>query len=150
MCVCVRDSIECISEWTLPFHVKDVVALLQYIVERHGKTLLPQYLGMYRLTVDGVEHYVVAIRNVFSNHLTTHKKFDLKGSTVDREASDKEKEKDLPTYKDNDFVKEGMKIYIGEEAKAKLLETLTADVDVSIFVHIEKWSARPGYTYTRV
>ncbi|KOX74345.1 Phosphatidylinositol 5-phosphate 4-kinase type-2 beta [Melipona quadrifasciata] len=74
-----------------------------YIVERHGKTLLPQYLGMYRLTVDGVEHYVVAIRNVFSNHLTTHKKFDLKGSTVDREASDKEKEKDLPTYKDNDF-----------------------------------------------
>lgn len=88
---------------------------------------------MYRLTVDGVEHYVVAIRNVFSNHLTTHKKFDLKGSTVDREASDKEKEKDLPTYKDNDFVKEGMKIYIGEEAKAKLIETLTADVEVSKF-----------------
>lgn len=109
---------------------------LQYIVERHGKTLLPQYLGMYRLTVDGVEHYVVAIRNVFSNHLTTHKKFDLKGSTVDREASDKEKEKDLPTYKDNDFVKEGMKIYIGEEAKAKLIETLTADVDVSIYINI--------------
>lgn len=90
---------------------------------------------MYRLTVDGVEHYVVAIRNVFSNHLTTHKKFDLKGSTVDREASDKEKEKDLPTYKDNDFVKEGTKIYIGEEAKAKLIETLTADVDVSIYIH---------------
>lgn len=89
---------------------------------------------MYRLTVDGVEHYVVAIRNVFSNHLTTHKKFDLKGSTVDREASDKEKEKDLPTYKDNDFVKEGMKIYIGEEAKAKLIETLTADVEVSKFI----------------
>lgn len=91
---------------------------------------------MYRLTVDGVEHYVVAIRNVFSNHLTTHKKFDLKGSTVDREASDKEKEKDLPTYKDNDFVKEGMKIYIGEEAKAKLIETLTADVDVSIYAQV--------------
>lgn len=94
---------------------------------------------MYRLTVDGVEHYVVAIRNVFSNHLTTHKKFDLKGSTVDREASDKEKEKDLPTYKDNDFVKEGMKIYIGEEAKAKLIETLTADVDVSIYTQIGCW-----------
>lgn len=105
-------------------------------MERHGKTLLPQYLGMYRLTVDGVEHYVVAIRNVFSNHLTTHKKFDLKGSTVDREASDKEKEKDLPTYKDNDFVKEGTKIYIGEEAKAKLIETLTADVDVSFISYL--------------
>ncbi|KAG8035706.1 hypothetical protein G9C98_001134 [Cotesia typhae] len=115
-----------------------------YIVERHGKTLLPQYLGMYRLTVDGVEHYVVAIRNVFSNHLTTHKKFDLKGSTVDREASDKEKEKELPTYKDNDFVKEGMKIYIGEEAKTKLIETLTADVDFLTRLHLMDYSLLLG------
>lgn len=59
------------------------------------------------------------------------RKFDLKGSTVDREASDKEKEKDLPTLKDNDFVKEGMKILIGDEAKDKLLEVLNADVGVS-------------------
>ncbi|XP_076654752.1 phosphatidylinositol 5-phosphate 4-kinase isoform X1 [Halictus rubicundus] len=115
-----------------------------YIVERHGKTLLPQYLGMYRLTVEGLEHYVVAIRNVFSNHLTTHKKFDLKGSTVDREASDKEKEKELPTYKDNDFVKEGMKIYIGEEAKAKLIETLTADVDFLTRLHLMDYSLLLG------
>ncbi|KAK0075445.1 hypothetical protein PV325_006900, partial [Microctonus aethiopoides] len=115
-----------------------------YIVERHGKTLLPQYLGMYRLTVDGVEHYVVAIRNVFSNHLTTHKKFDLKGSTVDREASDKEKEKDLPTYKDNDFVKDGMKIYIGDEAKKKLIDTLTADVDFLTRLHLMDYSLLLG------
>lgn len=59
-----------------------------------------------------------------------YRKFDLKGSTVDREASDREKEKDLPTFKDNDFVKEGMKIYIGDEAKEKLLNTLTHDVEV--------------------
>ncbi|XP_044001000.1 phosphatidylinositol 5-phosphate 4-kinase type-2 alpha isoform X1 [Aphidius gifuensis] len=115
-----------------------------YIVERHGKTLLPQYLGMYRLTVDGVEHYVVAIRNVFSNHLTTHKKFDLKGSTVDREASDKEKEKDLPTYKDNDFVKDGMKIFIGDEAKTKLIETLSADVDFLTRLHLMDYSLLLG------
>ena len=44
-----------------------------YIVERHGKTLLPQYLGMYRLTVDGVENYLVVTRNVFSNHLPLHR-----------------------------------------------------------------------------
>ena len=59
-----------------------------------------------------------------------YRKFDLKGSTVDREASDREKEKDLPTFKDNDFVKEGMKIYIGDEAKEKLLNTLSHDVEV--------------------
>merc|ERR550525_849172 len=64
-----------------------------YVVERHGKTLLPQYLAMYRLTVDNIETYLVVMRNVFSNHLRVHKKYDLKGSTVDREASDKEREK---------------------------------------------------------
>ncbi|KAH9640792.1 hypothetical protein HF086_001953 [Spodoptera exigua] len=103
-----------------------------YIVERHGKTLLPQYLGMYRLTVDGIEHYLVATRNVFSNHLNIHRKYDLKGSTVDREASEKELEKDLPTLKDNDFIKQGVRIDIGDAAKEKLLETLTADVESSL------------------
>lgn len=115
-----------------------------YIVERHGKTLLPQYLGMYRLTVDGVEHYLVVMRNVFSNHLQIHRKFDLKGSTVDREASDKEREKDLPTLKDNDFVKEGMKIYIGDDAKEKLLETLTADVEFLTKLHLMDYSLLLG------
>lgn len=54
----------------------------------------------------------------------------MKGSTVDREASDKEKEKELPTLKDNDFVKDGTKVVIGDEAKERLMETLTADVEV--------------------
>ncbi|CAH2216802.1 jg22981, partial [Pararge aegeria aegeria] len=79
---------------------------------------------------DGIEHYLVATRNVFSNHLNIHKKYDLKGSTVDREASEKELEKELPTLKDNDFIKQGVRIDIGDDAKEKLLETLTADVEV--------------------
>ncbi|CAG0881115.1 unnamed protein product [Darwinula stevensoni] len=115
-----------------------------YIVERHGKTLLPQYMGMYRLTVDNVEHYVVIMRNVFSNHFRIHRKYDLKGSTVDREASDKEKEKDLPTLKDNDFVNEGMKIHIGQEAKDKLLETLQADTDFLTKLHVMDYSLLLG------
>lgn len=43
-----------------------------YVVEKHGSTLLPQYLGMYRLTVDGVQYYFVVMRNVFSSHLKVH------------------------------------------------------------------------------
>jgi len=100
-----------------------------YIVERHGKTLLPQYLAMYRLTVDNVEHYMVLMRNVFTGHLKVHKKYDLKGSTVDREASDKEKAKKEPTLKDKDFLNDGAKVRIGDEAKGQLLETLRADVE---------------------
>ena len=45
------------------------------------------------------------------------------------QASEKEREKNLPTLKDNDFLNDDIKISIGEEAKEKLLETLAADVD---------------------
>ncbi|KAG8139827.1 putative Phosphatidylinositol 5-phosphate 4-kinase type-2 beta isoform X1 protein [Naja naja] len=89
----------------------------QFIVECHGNTLLPQFLGMYRLTVDGVETYMVVTRNVFSHRLTVHRKYDLKGSTVAREASDKEKAKDLPTFKDNDFLNEGQKLHFLAQLK---------------------------------
>lgn len=58
------------------------------------------------------------------------RKYDLKGSTVDRDASEKEAYKDLPTLKDNEFLKDGCRIYIGDEAKKRLVETLTADVKV--------------------
>ncbi|KAI5092185.1 phosphatidylinositol 5-phosphate 4-kinase type-2 alpha, partial [Silurus meridionalis] len=136
----------------------------QFIVECHGTTLLPQFLGMYRITVDGDETYMIVTRNVFSHRLSVYKKYDLKGSTVAREASDKEKviqsvsqsvsqssvsqsvsrvlyyqcvhycsfdfkAKELPTYKDNDFINDGQKIYINEENKKIFLEKLRKDVE---------------------
>ncbi|TSL10158.1 Phosphatidylinositol 5-phosphate 4-kinase type-2 alpha [Bagarius yarrelli] len=100
-----------------------------YIVECHGTTLLPQFLGMYRITVDGDETYMIVTRNVFSHRLSVYKKYDLKGSTVSREASDKEKAKELPTYKDNDFINDGQKIYIDEENKKIFLDKLKKDVE---------------------
>jgi hypothetical protein len=121
-----------------------------YIVERDGKTLLPQFLGMYRLTVDNVENYMCVMRNVFSGHLKVHKKYDLKGSTVDREASEKEKLKKEPTLKDNDFVKDGVKVTIGEEAKGKLMETLSADVQFLIKHDIMDYSLLLGIHDTQV
>ncbi|XP_050827121.1 phosphatidylinositol 5-phosphate 4-kinase type-2 alpha isoform X3 [Cinclus cinclus] len=101
----------------------------QFIVECHGNTLLPQFLGMYRLTVDGVEVYMVVTRNVFSHRLSVYRKYDLKGSTVAREASDKEKAKELPTFKDNDFINDGQKIHIDENNKKMFLEKLKKDVE---------------------
>ncbi|XP_066976738.1 phosphatidylinositol 5-phosphate 4-kinase type-2 alpha [Macrobrachium rosenbergii] len=128
--------------------VEQMHALLKeyhpYVVGRHGKTLLPQYLAMYRLTVESMETYCVVMRNVFSTFLPIHKKYDLKGSTVDREASVRELEKDLPTLKDNDFVKDGTKIYIGEEAKQQLMETLTADVEFLMRLNLMDYSLLLG------
>ncbi|KAJ6651320.1 hypothetical protein lerEdw1_021082 [Lerista edwardsae] len=106
--------------------------MTEFIVECHGNTLLPQFLGMYRLTVDGVEVYMIVTRNVFSHRLSVYRKYDLKvsnGSTVAREASDKEKAKELPTFKDNDFINDGQKIYIDEANKKMFLEKLKKDVE---------------------
>nr|XP_015210089.1 PREDICTED: phosphatidylinositol 5-phosphate 4-kinase type-2 alpha isoform X5 [Lepisosteus oculatus] len=148
----------------------------QFIVECHGNTLLPQFLGMYRLTVDGDETYIVVTRNVFSHRLSVYRKYDLKGSTVAREASDKEKfhirslrikgsskesssrargsgdtchsksfnqAKELPTYKDNDFINDGQKIYIDENNKKMFLEKLKKDVEclglVLLVYHRRSW-----------
>ncbi|XP_013388699.1 phosphatidylinositol 5-phosphate 4-kinase type-2 alpha isoform X2 [Lingula anatina] len=116
----------------------------QFIVERHAKTLLPQYLGMYRVTVNDTETYLVVMRNIFSPRLTIHKKYDLKGSTVDRQASDKEKAKELPTFKDNDFVSDGIRIDIGEEAKENLMETLKADTEFLCSLNIMDYSLLVG------
>ncbi|KAH8861729.1 Phosphatidylinositol 5-phosphate 4-kinase type-2 beta [Schistosoma japonicum] len=49
-----------------------------YIVKGHGQTLLPQFLGLYRLTVNDQETYILVMRNVFSPRLAIHKKYDLK------------------------------------------------------------------------
>lgn len=72
------------------------------------------------------------------------RKFDLKGSTVDREASDKELDKTLPTLKDNDFIKQGVKISIGSDAKQKLNESLKADVDFLTKLHLMDYSLLIG------
>lgn len=62
---------------------------------------------MYWFNVDGVEIYVIVIRNVFSYCLFVYRKYDLKGFIVVREVSDKEKVKELLILKDNDFINEG-------------------------------------------
>ncbi|XP_077574211.1 phosphatidylinositol 5-phosphate 4-kinase type-2 beta-like [Stigmatopora nigra] len=116
----------------------------QFIVECHGNTLLPQFLGMYRLTVDGVETYMVVTRNVFSHRLPVHRKYDLKGSTVSREASDKEKAKELPTFKDNDFLNEGHKLEIGDDNKKYFLEKLKHDVEFLATLKIMDYSLLVG------
>ena len=49
---------------------------------------------------------------------------------MQREASPKEKKKEFPTFKDNDFVKDNIKIYLNEDQRQDFLTKLKADVDV--------------------
>ncbi|XP_028654481.1 phosphatidylinositol 5-phosphate 4-kinase type-2 gamma [Erpetoichthys calabaricus] len=116
----------------------------QHIVKCHGSTLLPQFLGMYRVTVDSEDTYMLVMRNMFSHRLTVHRKYDLKGSLVSREASDKEKGKDLPTLKDVDFRNMSQKVYVTEEQKAKFMEKLSRDVEFLVHLKIMDYSLLLG------
>ncbi|XP_062453272.1 phosphatidylinositol 5-phosphate 4-kinase type-2 gamma isoform X1 [Rhea pennata] len=128
--------------------VADVHSLLshyhQYIVKCHGTTLLPQFLGMYRVSVDSEETYLLVMRNMFSHRLSVHRKYDLKGSLVSREASDKEKGKDLPTLKDMDFLNKNEKVYVGEEDKKDFMEKLKRDVEFLVQLKIMDYSLLLG------
>ena len=54
------------------------------------------------------------------------------GSVVDRHASEKEKLKDLPTYKDKDFLSNRRVLCVGSEVRQKLLSVFQADTEVII------------------
>lgn len=103
----------------------------KHIVETKGDTLLPHILSLFRLTVEDKENYILVMRNVLTSRFKVQIKYDIKGSSVDRAASVKEKEKDSPTFKDNDLISEGRQITIGPEAKRTFMQKLTRDVDVS-------------------
>lgn len=47
--------------------------------------------------------------------------------------------KELPTYKDNDFINDGQKIYIDEENKKMFLEKLRKDVEVRLSTCRRQW-----------
>ncbi|XP_057273002.1 phosphatidylinositol 5-phosphate 4-kinase type-2 gamma [Pezoporus wallicus] len=128
--------------------VADVHGLLshyhQYVVQCHGSTLLPRFLGMYRVSVDSEETYLLVMRNTFSHRLPVHRKYDLKGSLVSREASDKEKGKDLPTLKDVDFLNKNEKVYVGQEDQRDFMEKLKRDVEFLVQLKIMDYSLLLG------
>lgn len=115
-----------------------------YIVKCHGQTLLPQYLGLYRLTVNDQEIYILVMRNVFSPRLAIHKKYDLKGSAIEREANEKEKSRPLPTLKDTDFLNDVCKIHISSDAKTRLLQTLESDIQFLVENNLMDYSLLIG------
>ncbi|KAF7663968.1 hypothetical protein LDENG_00195180 [Lucifuga dentata] len=116
----------------------------QHIVTCHGITLLPQFLAMYRVTVENEDTYLLVMRNMFSHKLHVHRKYDLKGSLVSREASFKEKVKELPTYKDVDFRNNMQKIYVSDEEKQRVMDKLNRDIEFLVRMKIMDYSLLLG------
>lgn len=78
---------------------------LEYVEERGKTSLLPQFYGLYTVKFDGARPLSFIVMNYwFASSKNIQRRFDLKGSTFGRRASERELAKGQECiYKDNDF-----------------------------------------------
>jgi len=77
----------------------------RYVKENSTTSLLPQFYGLYTLKFSGASELSFVVMNYwFASTKHIGKRYDLKGSTHGRSASERERRKgDAAIYKDNDF-----------------------------------------------
>lgn len=118
--------------------------LTSYYNEIHGRpsTLLPVFLGLYRVHIGRETVYIIAMQNIFQTPRKVVERYDLKGSVYKRFASEQERAKKSPTFKDQDWLERHHKvslylfmlftlaqpILLSPEDFAELKTTLEADV----------------------
>jgi 1-phosphatidylinositol-4-phosphate 5-kinase len=127
----------------------------------YPKTMLVKFMGLYRVKVPRKRkmrkvHFVV-MRSTFDTALPMHKKFDLKGSQIGREASESDKKKLFPVLKDKDLKKSGIRFFFQPE-RAEFLKQLESDcklltnlnmMDYSLLIGIfDKSRVDPQYGIT--
>jgi 1-phosphatidylinositol-4-phosphate 5-kinase len=103
----------------------------RHIEERRNQTLLSTFYGLFSVYITSITkvttHYrFVVMNNVFFTNRIINRRYDLKGSTQGRQASEKDLKKNNPILKDND-IHEG-DIKLSPTLKRKFFERIVADV----------------------
>uniref|UniRef100_A0A0X3P8L1 Phosphatidylinositol 4-phosphate 5-kinase type-1 alpha n=1 Tax=Schistocephalus solidus TaxID=70667 RepID=A0A0X3P8L1_SCHSO len=70
---------------------------------QHTRTLLPKFYGLHCYQSGGKNIRFVVMNNLLPSSIKMHEKYDLKGSSYKRKASERELAKSSPTLKDLDF-----------------------------------------------
>uniref|UniRef100_A0A8C5RE80 Phosphatidylinositol-4-phosphate 5-kinase type 1 alpha n=1 Tax=Laticauda laticaudata TaxID=8630 RepID=A0A8C5RE80_LATLA len=97
-------------------------------LNQNPRTLLPKFYGLYCVQAGGKNIRMVVMNNLLPRSVRMHQKFDLKGSTYKRRASQKEREKVFPTYKDLDFLQEAPDgLFLDADMHSALCKTLQRD-----------------------
>ncbi|XP_055330067.1 phosphatidylinositol 4-phosphate 5-kinase type-1 alpha-like isoform X2 [Paramacrobiotus metropolitanus] len=100
-------------------------------LNQNPRTLLPKFFGQYCYQSLGKNVRVISMNNLLPRKVKYHQKFDLKGSTYKRQASERERQKQVPTLKDLDFMQlypEG--IFLEAETYDLLVRTIRRDCTV--------------------
>ncbi len=100
-------------------------------LNQNPRTLLPKFFGLYCYSCNAKNVRIIVMNNLLPSALKMHHRFDLKGSTYKRKASNAERDKKSPTYKDLDFLEmypEG--ILLQPELYDNLLNSIQRDCRV--------------------
>ncbi|KAJ7307208.1 hypothetical protein JRQ81_009199 [Phrynocephalus forsythii] len=97
-------------------------------LNQNPRTLLPKFYGLYCVQAGGKNIRIVVMNNLLPCSVRMHLKYDLKGSTYKRRASQKEREKVFPTYKDLDFMQDVPDgLFLDADMHSALCKTLQRD-----------------------
>ncbi|XP_048212535.1 phosphatidylinositol 4-phosphate 5-kinase type-1 alpha isoform X4 [Perognathus longimembris pacificus] len=97
-------------------------------LNQNPRTLLPKFYGLYCVQAGGKNIRIVVMNNLLPRSVKMHMKYDLKGSTYKRRASQKERDKPLPTYKDLDFIQDMPDgLFLDADMYSALCKTLQRD-----------------------
>ncbi|KAH9577501.1 Phosphatidylinositol-4-phosphate 5-kinase [Trypanosoma melophagium] len=123
----------CGKDWVIKTMTTEESEFLRGILHRYyffvldnPYTLLPHFVGHHRLEIEGEKINIIIMQNVFATGNTIHEKYDLKGSTVGRFATEAEKMKHTCTQKDLDL---NRPIHVGPVRRALLIEQIKKDCD---------------------
>jgi 1-phosphatidylinositol-4-phosphate 5-kinase len=97
-------------------------------IVQNPRTLLPKFFGLYCVKASGKNVRILVMDNILPRRIKYNHKFDLKGSTYKRFASETEKTKSSPTLKDVDFAEhypEG--IFLDNETYVQLMSLFKRD-----------------------
>jgi len=119
-----------------------------YLTE-NKESLLPKFSGFYSLQYKSINYKLVSMQNLLPSKIKMHQKFDLKGSTLGREASDHEKSKKSPTFKDLDFnyTFHPKGIFLKPDTRLALLDTIEKDCKILKDFNIMDYSILMGVHY---
>eukprot|EP00102_Acyrthosiphon_pisum_P022531 XP_016659741.1 PREDICTED: phosphatidylinositol 4-phosphate 5-kinase type-1 beta isoform X2 [Acyrthosiphon pisum] len=113
------------------------------------ESLLPKFSGFYNFQSKSIDNKFVSMNNLLPSNIKMHQKFDLKGSTLGRKASDSEKKKNSPTFKDLDFNcelhPEG--IFLKQDTRLALLKAIEKDCKILKDFNIMDYSILIGVHY---
>jgi hypothetical protein len=117
----------------------------------HPHTYITRFYGMHRIKMPHLRrkiHFVV-MQSVFYGDHDIHEMYDLKGSTVGRAATEKEKARgpDSCVYKDQDLIRSNTKLKLGPGRRDAFLEQIRQDAQFLNRMQIMDYSLLLGIHY---